>query len=206
MASERDVRAKLQRAGQDHLLRFWADLAPELRAALLAELSSLEADALREHCQRASAASALASGPLPDLAARLQPLPPERLGSAIRCDQETRLRWEEEGFRQIALNKVAVLLLAGGQGTRLGVTYPKGMYQVGLPSQKTLYQLQAERIRRVQQLAGQRLGTHCTVPWYIMTSEFTLGPTIKFFKEHDFFHLDPANVVLFEQRMLPAVT
>ena len=39
-----------------------------------------------------------------------------------------------------------------------------------------------------------------------MTSEFTLGPTIKFFKEHGFFHLDPANVVLFEQRMLPAVT
>lgn len=39
-----------------------------------------------------------------------------------------------------------------------------------------------------------------------MTSEFTLGPTIKFFKEHDFFHLDPTNVVLFEQRMLPAVT
>lgn len=91
------MRAKLQRAGQDHLLRFWADLAPEPRAALLAELSSLEADALREHCQRASAAGALASGPLPDLAARLQPLPPERLGSAIRCDQETRLRWEEEG-------------------------------------------------------------------------------------------------------------
>jgi hypothetical protein len=39
-----------------------------------------------------------------------------------------------------------------------------------------------------------------------MTSEFTLGPTAKFFKEHDFFHLDPANVVLFEQRLLPAVT
>lgn len=39
-----------------------------------------------------------------------------------------------------------------------------------------------------------------------MTSEFTLGPTAKFFKEHDFFHLDPNDVVMFEQRMLPAVT
>lgn len=102
MASERDVRAQLQRAGQEHLLRFCADLDPEARARLLAELASLEADALREHCQRASAAGALASGPLRDLAARLQPLPPECVGSAIRCDQETRLRWEEEGRQRRA--------------------------------------------------------------------------------------------------------
>lgn len=97
MASEQDVRAQLQRAGQEHLLRFWADLAPEPLAALLAELATLEPDALREHCQRAAAACALTPGPLADLAARLQPLPPECVGSAIRCDQETRLRWEEEG-------------------------------------------------------------------------------------------------------------
>ncbi|XP_037350055.1 UDP-N-acetylhexosamine pyrophosphorylase-like protein 1 [Talpa occidentalis] len=206
MASERDVRARLRRAGQEHLLRFCAELAPGPRAALLAELGPLEPDALREHCRRAAEACARPPGPPPDLAARLRPLPPERVGSASRGDPETRRLWEEEGFRQIALNKVAVLLLAGGQGTRLGVPYPKGMYQVGLPSQKTLYQLQAERIRRVEQLAGQRHGTRCTIPWYIMTSEFTLGPTAQFFKEHDFFQLDPGNVVMFEQRMLPAVT
>ncbi|XP_036983708.2 UDP-N-acetylhexosamine pyrophosphorylase-like protein 1 isoform X1 [Artibeus jamaicensis] len=274
MASEQDMRARLQRVGQEHLLRFWAELEPGPRASLLAELESLEPQALREHCQRAAAACAHPPGPPLDLATRLRPLPRERVGSVSRSDAERRRLWEEEGFRQIALNKVAVLLLAGGQGTRLGVTYPKGMYQVGLPSQKTLYQLQAERIRRVQQLAGERHGVRCTVPWYVpsarpwpqsgprmqpssapnqdlnlkpctapsihsdrpeaptqtglgcqppvgapegglglpcpgryvMTSEFTLGPTAEFLKRHDFFCLDPDNVVLFEQRMLPVVT
>ncbi|XP_061576733.1 UDP-N-acetylhexosamine pyrophosphorylase-like protein 1 [Cololabis saira] len=212
MPSLEQLQRGLEAAGQAHVLRFWPELGAEERAAFLRELGGLDLRGLREHCEGAARAAAAAAGEgspgagldrSPDR--DMEPIPPELVGGGEGSGDE-RSRWEEEGLLQISQGRVGVLLLAGGQGTRLGVSYPKGMYDVGLPSGKSLYQIQAERLRRVQQLAEERTGSRCRVPWYIMTSDFTLAATESFFQQNRYFGLEPANVVMFEQRMLPAVS
>merc|ERR550534_2778463 len=142
------------------------------------------------------------------LDAAMAPIPAECFGSALRCDEETLKMYEEVGLKAIVEGQVGVILLAGGQGTRLGVTYPKGMYDVGLPSKKTLYQLQAERLVRLLQLAKQRyasIDNDAKIPWYIMTSEATRDQTVDYFASNSYFGLDQSDVVVFEQGSNPCL-
>ena len=188
---------------QLHVLQFLDDLTEEQKTTLCSEIKEVN---VAEVCSYYQRAMETLNGDQSKLDDRMEPVPPELYGGVLRSTSEELKCYEDEGFLQISEGKVAVLLMAGGQGTRLGVSYPKGMYDVGLPSRKSLFQLQAERIRRLEDLACNRTGKRSNITWYIMTSEATMGATQEFFKKHDFFGLNENNIVMFEQSVLPCFT
>ncbi|CAE5958956.1 unnamed protein product [Arabidopsis arenosa] len=92
------------------------------------------------------------------------------------------------------------------QGTRLGSSDPKGCFNIGLPSGKSLFQIQAERILCVQRLAAQVVSEGpirpVTIHWYIMTSPFTDEATRKYFSSHKYFGLEPDQISFFPTRYI----
>lgn len=133
-----------------------------------------------------------------------RPLPSSSSFSLIDSDADVKAQWGHLGLEAISQGKVGVILMAGGQGTRLGSSMPKGCYNIGLPSNKSLFQIQAEKLIKVQQLANEKFGTtDARVQWYVMTSKPTRDNTENFFKENGYFGLSKDQIVFFNQGTLP---
>jgi UDP-N-acetylglucosamine/UDP-N-acetylgalactosamine diphosphorylase len=198
MANLEKIKRKLSHINQVHLLRFYDSFSDEEKENFLQHLESLNLDGSTKLFQQAKNALN-ESNEITDM----KPVPPSQFESEEGCESETLEKYRRKGLEAVGAGEVGVLLMAGGQGTRLGVTYPKGMYNVGLPSGKTLFQIQAERIRRVQHLAKKHTGKSGKVTWYVMTSGPTDVMTDTFLKSHNFFGLNADDVVQFKQGLLP---
>ena len=112
-------------------------------------------------------------------------------------------RWEEArilGESIISKNKIAVLIVAGGHGSRLGFNGPKGMFPISPVKNKSLFQLFAESARALS------LRYKVVVPLLIMTDTEILPEVKNFFKTHNFFGLEEQTVHLFGQEALPTLT
>jgi len=102
------------------------------------------------------------------------------------------------GEQLISSGKVAAFTVAGGQGTRLGWDAPKGTFPATPITKAPLFCVIADYIRKAQ----QKWDT--TIAWYILTSPANDQPTRDYFDEHGYFGLEPTNVMMFPQAMMPA--
>ena len=203
MADITELRTRFEAAGQAHVLRFYDTLDGEAQAALAGELAEVDLDVLARFHSRAMAACEETFSD-PSASAPLHAIEAE---DAVGKDQLD--TWWAGGLDAVAAGEVAAVLLAGGQGTRLGSSQPKGCYDIGAPSGKSLFQLQAERIAKVQALAAAKAGKPAgsvVIPWYIMTSAPTDAPTQAFFTDNEWFGLAQDQIMFFQQGTLPCLT
>jgi UDP-N-acetylglucosamine/UDP-N-acetylgalactosamine diphosphorylase len=177
---------------QTHLLDFWDSLAPAQQEQLARQILQIDFGLLRTlHGQQHAVADWHA------LAMQASPPPAVRLTDAQRT--ETAKQARALGEQLLSAGKVGVVLVAGGQGTRLGFDHPKGMFPIGPVSQATLFQVLFEKI------AARARRHNLRIPLYLMTSPATHGETIEYLQANQFFGLPAEDVRVFCQGTMPAV-
>ena len=106
--------------------------------------------------------------------------------------------YEAIGKKAIKEGKLAAVTMAGGQGTRLGHSGPKGTYDIGLDSHKSLFELLSDNLKE----EGKKYGV--IIPWFVMTSRENNKDTVEFFEKHKYFgYQKNKNIFFFEQGELP---
>ena len=181
-----DLRERLKTHGQEHVLTGWDGLNAEERAHLTGQLQALDFDLLARLYARRNE-----SYPVP-AQNHIAPLPMV-LPDAPDADAR------RIGELALTAGEVAALVVAGGQGSRLGSEQPKGMYPAGPVSNKSLFQLHAEKVLARDRKHGVR------IPLLVMTSHATHAETETFFQENEYFGLSPDDVYFFRQGTMPAL-
>ena len=196
------LQKKYADAGQSHVFAFVDQLQAVEKSQLFYQLSTFDPVRINELAEKS-----LHPPKAEQTSITLEPLPEVATASILDSNPADIQTWYDAGLKQVAESNVAVVLMAGGQGTRLGSSAPKGCFDIGLLSKKSLFQLQAERIAKLQELAKTTHGVESPViPWYIMTSGPTRKPTEEFFEKNKYFGLDKSNVTIFEQGVLPCIS
>ena len=178
----------LKSCGQEHVLAYWKRLAKNERKELLAQIATIEPKSLKQ-----CVAALETGGDRFDSSTGLAPKVAELSGAALK-------KAIAAGEKELRTGRVAALLVAGGQGSRLGYDGPKGCYAIGPITGAPLFYFHARKI------LARSIRYGATIPFYVMTSEANNAATQRCFEENDFFGLDPKNVFFFTQGMWPGMT
>ena len=176
-------------AGQSHVLSFWGELSARQRKELLAQIETFDVSSLKR-CREALLSPVSQKGPSTN----------GKAPKVALLKGTAREKCVKKGEAELRAGRVGVLLVAGGQGSRLGFEGPKGAYPIGPVTGKPLFNYHARKILALSQKYSK------PIAWYVMTSEANDADTKKCFSENAYFGLDPKNVMFFTQGMWPGMS
>lgn len=189
---ESTLRSRLASFGQAHLLRHWDDLTEDGRDRLQRQINVIDLAQLARLMEGPSETPDWA-----ELARHANPPQAIRLNEAENPFSAADAR--QRGEQALRDHQIGMLLVAGGQGSRLNFAPAKGLFEIGPVSKRTLLQVLVER----QLAIARRYGTR--IPLYMMTSPATHDELVVFMDTHDRFGLDKDDLHVFCQGTMPAV-
>ena len=185
-----DIKKKLKKYSQEHLLNNFENLSEEKQKRLLDQIENIDFDLIKSLYDTTQNITTEIQD------AEIKPI--EFLDKEKLYDDYK--KYKEIGEKAIRTKKLAAVTMAGGQGTRLGHDGPKGTYDIGLESHKSLFELLSDGLKE----QGKKYGV--IIPWFIMTSRENNDATVEFFAKHRYFGYEKdKNIFFFKQGELPMI-
>lgn len=183
-----DIIATLKMYNQEHVINLLEKLNGEQKRNLINQIEKIDFHQLQELYDNTKKEIIIKEN-------KIEPLPYIDKSKLSKNEKE---ELESLGEEVIRKGEYAVVTMAGGQGTRLGHSGPKGTFKLDVYGKgKYLFEILAENLKE----ANSKYET--IIPWYIMTSKQNNDETIKFMKKHNYFGYNPNNVHFFAQSELP---
>ncbi len=183
------VKELLKENGQEQLLNNFEKLDINKKNKLLDEILTINFEQIKKLYMNTKKAVSFNE-------MKLEPIP---YVEKDKLSLEERARYEKIGEDIIRKGQYAVVTMAGGQGTRLGHNGPKGSFDLGLESHKSLFEILSDTLKE----SFEKYGDY--IPWYIMTSEENNQDTIEFFEKHNYFGYEKGKIKFFKQGELPVL-
>lgn len=179
----------LKKYNQEHLLDFYDELTEDEQKALISEINSIDFEKINELYINSYLDDSISCD-------RISALP---YISKQSLNKEEFENFSSIGNQIIKEEKLAIITLAGGQGTRLGYKGPKGTYEIKIPPKKSLFEFICDKLKDVKNSSGAILN------WYIMTSPANDLATKSYFEEHNFFGYPENKIKFFMQDTFPII-
>ena len=184
------IEKKLKKYGQEHLLQKYNEMDEAQRKELINQIENIDFDLMQELYENAKKAVDFEQ-------TTIEPIEHVDKSKLTVAEREM---YERKGVEAIKYNKFAVVTMAGGQGTRLGHSGPKGTYIFEPSKNKSIFEALCDTLKE----AWKKYDT--VIPWYLMTSKENNEATVKFFKENNYFGYPKEYIKFFKQGQLPMLS
>ena len=190
MDREKEAIDKLKEYGQNHIVNILEKLDETKKQELIEQINKIDFHQMMELYQNTKKEIKFKEG-------KIEPVP--YLDKA-KLTKDQREEFDKLGEEIVKNNQYAVVTMAGGQGTRLGHTGPKGTFKLDVYGKgKYLFEILADNLQE----ANKKYGV--VINWYIMTSKENNADTVEFLEKNNYFGYDKNKVTIFKQSELPLV-